>query len=128
MSLGLVHNSLPRNTGSTAALLDSDSDSCADSEFGAVPVYAANPHVKLPAGVTAVPVQYMPMGSFPGMMYPSVGPPLFNAPPLMLPNVVFQHTVVPAPPHAPPKSSDGDKESENEAENAPHSAGNKVSG
>ena len=56
MSLGLVHNSLPRNTGSTAALLDSDSDSCADSEFGAVPVYAANPHVKLPAGVTAVPV------------------------------------------------------------------------
>ena len=56
VSLGLVHNSLPRNTGSTAALLDSDSDSCADSEFGAVPVYAANPHVKLPAGVTAAPV------------------------------------------------------------------------
>lgn len=60
-----------------------------------------------PQGVTAVPVQYIP-----GVMYQPVGPPLFNAPPLMLPNVVYQHTAVHAPLNQMPiPMSDGEKPS-----------------
>lgn len=58
------------------------------------------------AGV-AVPLQYIP-----GVMYQPVGPPLFNAPPLMLPNVVYQHTAVHAPlSQIPIPMSDGEKPS-----------------
>ena len=49
VGLGLVHNSLPRNS-SKAQLLESDSDSV-DDDFKMVPVYASNPHVKIPANV-----------------------------------------------------------------------------
>ncbi|XP_042864690.1 period circadian protein-like isoform X3 [Penaeus japonicus] len=69
-----------------------------------------------PQASMAVPVQYV--GAFPGVMYQPVGPPLFNAPPLMLPNVVFQHTVVQSP-HGQisiPLSSDGEKRSGAESE------------
>merc|ERR1712029_275300 len=48
VGLGLVHNSLPRNN-SKAQLLDSDSES--GDDFSTVPVYASNPHVKIPQGV-----------------------------------------------------------------------------
>lgn len=59
------------------------------------------------AGVAAVPVQYIP-----GVMYQPVGPPLFNAPPLMLPNVVYQHTAVHTPLNqVPVPMSDGEKPS-----------------
>ncbi|MPC38243.1 hypothetical protein E2C01_031748 [Portunus trituberculatus] len=59
------------------------------------------------AGVAAVPVQYIP-----GVMYQPVGPPLFNAPPLMLPNVVYQHTAVHTPLNqVPVPVSDGEKPS-----------------
>ncbi|XP_050729323.1 period circadian protein-like isoform X12 [Eriocheir sinensis] len=59
-----------------------------------------------PQGV-AVPLQYIP-----GVMYQPVGPPLFNAPPLMLPNVVYQHTAVHAPlTQMPIPMSDGEKPS-----------------
>lgn len=45
-------------------------------------------------------------------MYQPVGPPLFNAPPLMLPNVVYQHTAVHAPlTQMPIPMSDGEKPS-----------------
>lgn len=76
----------------------------------------------------AVPVQYV--GAFPGVMYQPVGPPLFNAPPLMLPNVVFQHTVVQSP-HGQisiPLSSDGEKRSgaESEQEMDPNQPSGKV--
>ncbi|XP_045105922.1 period circadian protein-like isoform X2 [Portunus trituberculatus] len=60
-----------------------------------------------PQGVAAVPVQYIP-----GVMYQPVGPPLFNAPPLMLPNVVYQHTAVHTPLNqVPVPVSDGEKPS-----------------
>ncbi|XP_066986224.1 period circadian protein isoform X6 [Macrobrachium rosenbergii] len=64
----------------------------------------------------AVPLQYM--GAFPGVMYQPVGPPLFNAPPLMLPNVVYQHTVVQPPMGqvSMPQQSDGEKRSGAESE------------
>jgi len=46
LSLGLVHNS------STAALLHStEEEDSEEDEFSTVPVYAANPHVKIPGGV-----------------------------------------------------------------------------
>lgn len=55
----------------------------------------------------AVPLQYIP-----GVMYQPVGPPLFNAPPLMLPNVVYQHTAVHTPlSQMPVPMSDGEKPS-----------------
>ena len=51
LSLGLVHNS------STAALLHStEEEDSGDDEFSTVPVYAANPHVKLPVQGFPVPV------------------------------------------------------------------------
>ncbi|KAK4299765.1 hypothetical protein Pmani_027984 [Petrolisthes manimaculis] len=57
-----------------------------------------------PQGMT-VPLQYIP-----GVMYQTVGPPLFNAPPLMLPNVVYQHTAVTSPlTHLTVPMSDGEK-------------------
>ncbi|XP_068223176.1 period circadian protein [Palaemon carinicauda] len=69
-----------------------------------------------PQGSVAVPLQYM--GAFPGVMYQPVVPPLFSAPPVMLPNVVYQHTVV-QPPIGQvtiPQQSDGEKRSGAESE------------
>ncbi|XP_071541307.1 uncharacterized protein per isoform X1 [Panulirus ornatus] len=60
-------------------------------------------------------VQYM--SAIPGVMYQTVGPPLFNAPPLMLPNVVYQHTAVQSPiGQIPVPFSDGEKRSGAESE------------
>nr|ANW48380.1 period [Euphausia superba]AUI80368.1 period [Euphausia superba] len=44
-------------------------------------------------------MQYMGpgMGAFPGIVYQTVGPPYFNAPQLMLPNLMYQHTAMPQP-------------------------------
>ncbi|XP_069167823.1 period circadian protein isoform X3 [Procambarus clarkii] len=57
-----------------------------------------------------VPLQYM--SAIPGVMYQTVAPPLFNAPPLMLPNVVYQHTTVQPPlGQIPVLLSDGEKRS-----------------
>lgn len=65
----------------------------------------------------AVPVQY----AIPGVMYQTVAPPLFNAPPLMLPNVVYQHTAVQNPlGQVPVLFSDGEKRSGAESEHELH--------
>ena len=50
VGLGLVHNSLPRNS-SQAQLLQSDSSDSVDDDFQTVPVYASNPHVKIPQDI-----------------------------------------------------------------------------
>ncbi|KAL7643223.1 UNVERIFIED_CONTAM: hypothetical protein RMT77_006514 [Armadillidium vulgare] len=39
-----------------------------------------------------LPVQYV--GGIPGVFYQPIGPPLFNTPPVMLPNLIFQHTLI----------------------------------
>nr|AWC08578.1 period isoform 1 [Homarus americanus] len=73
-------------------------------QMGGVPV-----HPWTSSGV-AVPLQYM--SAIPGVMYQTVAPPLFNAPPLMLPNVVYQHTAVQSPlGQIPILVSDGEKRS-----------------
>lgn len=84
--------------------------------------------VLLETGVT-LPVQYM--GAIPGVLYQTVGPPLFNAPPLMLPNVIYQHTAVQSPiGQIPVPLSDGEKRSGAESEHElldPHIHSGKVS-
>ena len=54
VSLGLVHNSLPRDlprNSSQAQLLQTDSESSSSDDLQTVPVYASNLHVKIPQGV-----------------------------------------------------------------------------
>lgn len=76
------------------------------SVYMCVCVFSSRANGSMFTGV-AVPLQYIP-----GVMYQPVGPPLFNAPPLMLPNVVYQHTAVHAPlTQMPIPMSDGEKPS-----------------
>ncbi|KAK7068298.1 hypothetical protein SK128_008314 [Halocaridina rubra] len=107
---------LPTSSASIPSLPPMDNISVPQPPGPTLVMQHQQPTFLQPQASMALPLQYM--GAFPGVMYQPVGPPLFNAPPLMLPNVVYQHTVVQPPlgQVAIPQQSDGEKRSGAESE------------
>ncbi|XP_069948212.1 period circadian protein isoform X2 [Cherax quadricarinatus] len=78
-----------------------------------------------PQGV-AIPLQYM--GDLPGVMYQTVASPLFSAAPLVLPNIVYQHTAFHSPlAHIPGIPTEADKPSPVHTDQSPKNSSTKCS-